>query len=193
MNATNSEWIDLRVNERPLRAARSSMLYDVRNTVKPDADVVIHNGFPASTNSELRDGDQIVLIRRGEVPPFEELEALLVARHGPGVHDRVRRGRVGIAGCGGLGTNVAISLARIGVAATRASSRHRSRIARSLCGDRWNRPGEPRPSARSRHRELCGGSGRMCFGPPGRSNSGPDSHRASQSDQWPGQPVDSSA
>ena len=63
----------------------------------------------------MNEGDELVLIRRGETPPAEELEALLVARHTPGVHAAVKRARVGIAGLGGLGSPVAIALARIGV------------------------------------------------------------------------------
>jgi len=44
-----------------------------------------------------------------------ELETQIVARHSPGVHDRVKRATVGIAGVGGLGSNAAVFLARLGV------------------------------------------------------------------------------
>jgi sulfur carrier protein ThiS adenylyltransferase len=57
----------------------------------------------------------VVLIRRGEVPDAGELEALLTARHTPGVHARVKDATVGIAGVGGLGSAVAIALTRTGV------------------------------------------------------------------------------
>jgi len=43
------------------------------------------------------------------------MDFLLHARHTPGVHDRVRQASVGIMGLGGLGSAVAIALARIGV------------------------------------------------------------------------------
>jgi sulfur carrier protein ThiS adenylyltransferase len=43
------------------------------------------------------------------------LEKSLVARHSPGVYQRVRKACVGIAGLGGLGSTVAVSLARTGV------------------------------------------------------------------------------
>ncbi len=90
-------------------------LFGVRDEHAPDADVVIRNGAPAGDDCALAEGDEVVLIRRGAVPSREELEALLVARHTPGVHAKVKAATVGIAGLGGLGSAVAIALARIGV------------------------------------------------------------------------------
>jgi sulfur carrier protein ThiS adenylyltransferase len=57
----------------------------------------------------------MVLIRRGEVPSTAELEALMAARHTPGIHAKLKQGVVGIAGLGGLGSVVAVALARVGV------------------------------------------------------------------------------
>lgn len=45
----------------------------------------------------------------------EELEGMMIARHTPNVHKKLKKGKVAIAGLGGLGSNVAIILARIGV------------------------------------------------------------------------------
>ncbi|MFA5292567.1 MAG: sulfur carrier protein ThiS adenylyltransferase ThiF [Phycisphaerae bacterium] len=45
----------------------------------------------------------------------EQFEAMLIERHGESVHQKLKSATVGIAGLGGLGSNVAISLARIGV------------------------------------------------------------------------------
>ena len=39
----------------------------------------------------------------------------MMARHSPGVHERMKAGRVAIAGLGGLGSNIAVMLARMGV------------------------------------------------------------------------------
>lgn len=110
--------IEIKVNERRMTVEAGTTPRDVRQQIKPGADVVIVNGYPCvgETRGEaLREGDEIVLIRRGEIPAAEELEALMVARHGPGVHEKVKRARVGIAGCGGLGSAVAVALARTGV------------------------------------------------------------------------------
>jgi sulfur carrier protein ThiS adenylyltransferase len=107
--------VRVRVNEREMDVEEGSTLGDLARSEKPGADLLIYNGFPSSAAVVLCDGDEVVLIRRGEVPSPEELEALMVARHSPGVHRRVKAARVGIAGLGGLGSQVAIALARTGV------------------------------------------------------------------------------
>lgn len=45
----------------------------------------------------------------------EMLQQKMAARHSPGVHERMKRSIVGIAGLGGLGSNIAAMLARMGV------------------------------------------------------------------------------
>ena len=76
---------------------------------------MILNGFPAPPDSVLHDGDELYLIRRGEIPTEDELESLMASRHTPGVHARLKQAVVGIAGVGGLGSSVAVALARVGV------------------------------------------------------------------------------
>lgn len=109
--------IDIRVNEHARQFPSGTTLHELRHTQKPDADLMILNGFPVATDARLSAGDEVILIRRGEVPSPDELEGLLVARHGPGVHQKLKRGHVGLAGCGGLGSTVAVALARSGVGA----------------------------------------------------------------------------
>jgi len=82
---------------------------------KPGADVLILNGFPAPGSTLLKEGDAVFLITRGELPAEDELEYLLASRHTPGVHARLKSATVGIAGVGGLGSAVAVALARVGV------------------------------------------------------------------------------
>ena len=87
----------------------------LRKQVKPDADIMVVNGFPSADDRVLKNGDQVVFIRRGEIPKLDELQALLVARHTPGVHENMKNSIVGIAGLGGLGSAVAVALARMGI------------------------------------------------------------------------------
>ncbi|HEY5955838.1 MAG TPA: sulfur carrier protein ThiS adenylyltransferase ThiF [Polyangiaceae bacterium] len=107
--------VHIRVNETSLDLEQPTRLRELVQQRKPDADLVIYNGFPVAGDVELAEGDEVILIRRGEIPRPEELEALLVARHGPGVHQKLKAARVGIAGCGGLGSTLAVALARSGV------------------------------------------------------------------------------
>jgi len=107
--------ISVRINERTIQFDEPPKLMEARARFKPDADLVIRNGFPAQDNPTLADGDTVVLIRKGERPSRDELQALMVARHTPGVHDKVKDAKVGIAGLGGLGSSVAVALARLGV------------------------------------------------------------------------------
>jgi sulfur carrier protein ThiS adenylyltransferase len=105
----------IKVNERATDVPAGTTLAGARRLCKPDADVVILNGGPAREEHPLSEGDEVVLIRRGETPSREELEALMVARHTPGVHARVKQASVGIAGLGGLGSAIAVALARVGL------------------------------------------------------------------------------
>ncbi|MBI2355186.1 MAG: sulfur carrier protein ThiS adenylyltransferase ThiF [Deltaproteobacteria bacterium] len=105
----------IRVNEKPASVEDGLTVAALAERVKPGADVMILNGFPVPPDTVLREGDELFLIRRGEIPAEEELEYLMAARHTPGVHARLKRAVVGIAGAGGLGSAVAVALARIGV------------------------------------------------------------------------------
>jgi len=107
--------INIQLNEVPFGLAEETSLYQLRTQQKPDADILILNGFPATDDCLLKDEDQIIMIKRGEIPAASQLEALMMARHTPGVHSRIAQSTVGIAGAGGLGSNIAIALARVGV------------------------------------------------------------------------------
>lgn len=105
----------LTVNEQPVEVAEAVSLLSVRDRLKPGADVLILNGAAVGGEELLHDGDRVTLIRRGEVPCAEEMEALMVARHTPGVHAKLKEATVGLAGLGGLGSSIAIALARSGI------------------------------------------------------------------------------
>jgi sulfur carrier protein ThiS adenylyltransferase len=107
--------IRIKVNEKEVSISPSLTLLQLKDQLKPNANVVIYNGFPIASDHSLKEGDEIIFIQKGEIPTPEQFECLMMARHTPGVHQRIKKGIVGIAGLGGLGSTIAIALARIGV------------------------------------------------------------------------------
>ncbi|ADR17986.1 sulfur carrier protein ThiS adenylyltransferase ThiF [Calditerrivibrio nitroreducens] len=90
-------------------------LYQIRKQFKPHADLIILNSFPANEDMLVEDGDHIFLIKKHEIPSKNEMEYLLISRHTPNIYEKLKNGSVVIAGVGGLGSNIAISLARMGI------------------------------------------------------------------------------
>jgi sulfur carrier protein ThiS adenylyltransferase len=117
VNEKISQNIRIKVNEKEVSVPSHFTLLQLKNQLKPNATIIIYNGFPLSTDHSLEQNDEIVFIQKGETPSPEEFECLLMARHTPGVHQKIKKAIVGIAGLGGLGSTVAIALARIGVGA----------------------------------------------------------------------------
>jgi sulfur carrier protein ThiS adenylyltransferase len=105
----------IQLNERRVETAEGTTLFALRDAVRPSADVLICNGAVVSEDLALSDGDDVCLITRGEVPSAGELEALMAARHTPGIHRKLKTATVGIAGLGGLGSAIAVALARVGI------------------------------------------------------------------------------
>lgn len=75
----------------------------------------IADGFQTEENLPLRQGMTVNWIQKGAFPPEDALESMLCARHTPHVHERVKMARVAVAGLGGLGSNIAVMLARTGI------------------------------------------------------------------------------
>lgn len=105
----------LTINEKETTVPENFTIAEVADIHKPGTDVFILNGFPAVPNTKPVNGDSLFLIKRGEIPTTEELEATMAARHTPGVHQKFKSATIGIAGVGGLGSAVAVALARVGV------------------------------------------------------------------------------
>lgn len=89
--------------------------FEARAQLGCETDIVILNGFQIDRDCPLSAGDSLTIIRKGAMPGQEELESMMMARHTPKVHKKLQQGRVAIAGLGGLGSNIAVMLARIGV------------------------------------------------------------------------------
>ena len=107
--------MNIKINEKWREVKENCTLYSLKNEEFPDSHVIVLNGFPLVEDKDLKEGDRVVFIKKGIMPNKEELEELMVSRHTPGIHEKLKKIKVLIAGCGGLGSNIAISLGRIGV------------------------------------------------------------------------------
>lgn len=103
------------LNEVPTEVSENTTAYKFRDGIDKNCDVVVLNGFPLNEDKMLNEGDRVTLIQKGKIPSEDELEALLIARHTPNIHNKLKNGKVAILGLGGLGSNIAVSLSRVGV------------------------------------------------------------------------------
>ncbi|GKX27613.1 thiamine biosynthesis protein ThiF [Vallitalea longa] len=89
--------------------------FSLRKRIGRENDIVILNGYQLQEDNEIQANDIVTIIKKGTMPGKDELESMLTARHTPNVHNRIKKGKVVVAGLGGLGSNIAIMLARTGV------------------------------------------------------------------------------
>lgn len=89
--------------------------FGIRDQIGNETDVVILNGFQIDEDCKVSEDDVLNIICKGTMPKKDELESMMMARHTPNVHRKLKEGKVAIAGLGGLGSNIAVMLARIGV------------------------------------------------------------------------------
>lgn len=103
------------INELLKDIPSNSCFSDIFALFDLDGDVHILNGHQiVDTDPALSEYDRVTVFRKGRIPCERDLEVFIRARHTPGVHQKVSTAKVAIAGLGGLGSNVAIALARIG-------------------------------------------------------------------------------
>ncbi|MGE5627801.1 MAG: sulfur carrier protein ThiS adenylyltransferase ThiF [Solirubrobacterales bacterium] len=108
--------MNIKLNGKPL-ASSCSTLYELREESFGDSNniVTILNGFQTNDDYALKENDEVNFIQKGEMPPQDEFESLMCARHTPHVFEKAKAAKVAIAGLGGLGSNIAVSLARTGI------------------------------------------------------------------------------
>lgn len=106
----------IRINGKDI-TTKCATLFQLRveRGLAPKDAVVILNGFQTTEDLSVQDGDEVVLIEKGRIPNQDEFESMLCARHTPRVYDKVKKARVALAGLGGLGSTIAVALARTGV------------------------------------------------------------------------------
>ncbi|MGP1359411.1 sulfur carrier protein ThiS adenylyltransferase ThiF [Campylobacter sp.] len=83
------------------------------NATEPD--IFIVDGFAIKEDTELQNDSNVVFIRRGVMPEREILRSMIASRNSPELNLALSKAVIGVAGLGGLGSNIALSLARVGV------------------------------------------------------------------------------
>lgn len=86
---------------------------ELRDKVLPDSDITILNGRRCNGNVPLLSGDAVTFIRSPN--GNGSLSEAMAVRDPPEVYGALSRSVVGIAGCGGLGSNIATFLVRSGI------------------------------------------------------------------------------
>ena len=87
----------LTVNGKEMELACQTA-FEVREQMGNETDIVILNGFQIDQDCPLSENDILSIIRKGVMPEKEELESMMMARHTPHVHKKVKSGKVAIAG-----------------------------------------------------------------------------------------------
>lgn len=77
--------------------------------------IFIKNGFIVKGDSLVNQDDQVFIIPKDMEISKGDLEQFIVSRHSPNVVEKVSCAKVAVLGLGGLGSNIAMQLARTGV------------------------------------------------------------------------------
>lgn len=64
---------------------------------------------------QVSEEDECFFIKRGELPEISLLDRIIASRNAKGYYEKLKNAKVAVLGLGGLGSNVAIHLARLGV------------------------------------------------------------------------------
>lgn len=77
--------------------------------------VVIIDGYQVGRDYAFQANDDVIAVGKHEIPCTELLERMTFARNGEAVNTAIRGARVLIAGLGGIGSNLAVDLVRLGI------------------------------------------------------------------------------
>lgn len=98
------------VNGKSVEIGPNSKVCDIL----PEYDVFVRNGYGIDKNTSLAEGDKIIAVKKGEMPNEGNLKDMILSRNGE-VSKKLENACVCICGLGGLGSNIAQMLARLGV------------------------------------------------------------------------------
>lgn len=99
------------INGKRVQAEQNARICDLA----PDFDVFVRNGYGISKDAQLFDGDEIIATKKGCVPSDKLIAKMIIARNGDWISNKLQNACVCVCGLGGLGSNVAAMLARLGV------------------------------------------------------------------------------
>jgi len=77
--------------------------------------LILLNGTSELENVPLKEGDKVFALKKGEIPNKALYASLWAVRYGEENFKKLQEARVAICGCGGLGSHIALSLARLGI------------------------------------------------------------------------------
>lgn len=107
--------LHITLNSAPLATHARTSLELFQSLGGKESDVWIVNGFATKEPIALQNGDELFCIQKGVLPPKDALDSMMRARHTPKLHEKLKQAKVAICGLGGLGSHIAIMLARSGV------------------------------------------------------------------------------
>ena len=107
--------MQIKFNNKVQNTSAKTSTEFLQSQSQSDDDVWIVNGFATREPIALNPGDELFCIPRFSLPPREALEAMMSARHTPKVHSKLKNAFVAVCGLGGLGSNLALMLARCGL------------------------------------------------------------------------------
>lgn len=93
-----------------------SDIFSLKNSLNLQDPITIIDGFASDENLEIKENMEIFFIEKGKNLTPCELKAVMKSRNSPQINEKLQNASVAICGLGGLGSNVAISLARVGIA-----------------------------------------------------------------------------
>lgn len=106
----------VKINGKEIQTETTSLLQlQAEHCAAQGQPAVLVNGFQCSEDGSVSEGDEILFLERGKLPDRDGYEAMMSARYTPRAYRKFKNARVAVAGLGGLGSNIAVSLARTGV------------------------------------------------------------------------------
>ena len=109
--------MSITVNGRQLDVAsgtKASQIMAEFDSLGSDA-LWLLNGFAFSNDPVLADGDNLLCVSRTKAPDRITYDAIWTARYGERIYNRLKESHIPVCGAGGLGSHIAISLARLGI------------------------------------------------------------------------------